>query len=323
MAPKVSVIIPTYNSARFVADAIDSVLVQDYPNKEVIVVDDGSTDNTAELIANYDQQVKLIRQENAGPAAARNNGVRASTGELVAFLDSDDFWLPGKLVAQVAYLEHHPDTALVFHDWDVSMSETEKDKTLRADIKRLRHRHTKPDLATCMDGWLYNELLFDSIMTTISVMMRRSLFDQLGGFDESLPQGQDYDMWLRASRETRIAKLCDKLAVISKRQGSISTTLRPVNYRARILERTLDRWGGKGPDGRITPEWQTNHSLMTYWLEFGYLHAFRGGDRDVAMRAFLQAMKYEPWQLKIWLNLARTFATRFILGSEGASRKRS
>lgn len=319
MSTQVSVVIPAYNSAAFIADAIDSALLQDYPHKEIIVVDDGSTDGTPELVAGYGEQVRLMRQHNAGPAAARNHGVRVSQGELIAFLDSDDYWLPGKLTAQVAYLDRHEDIALLFHDWEVATAQTDDDKRLRASIRTTGQTHRQARLSVCQEGWLYNELLFDSIMTTISVMMRRTLFDRLGGFDESLPQGQDYDMWLRASRETRIAKLCDKLAVISKRPGSISTTFRAVNYRALILENTLAKWGGKGPDGRNTSKRQTDQSLMTYWLEFGYLHAFRGGDRDVAMRAFLRALKYQPWHAKLYLLLCRTLASRLVLGKGGAN----
>jgi glycosyltransferase involved in cell wall biosynthesis len=310
----VSVVIPAFNSEPFITNAIDSALTQDYANKEVIVVDDGSTDNTAELVKEYGSQVNFIRQGNSGPGAARNRGVAASGGEYIAFLDSDDFWLPGKLTAQVNFLERRPDIALLFHDWLVVNAGSEEDLHLRSAINSANIESSPVDHKTCEDGWLYNALLFDSIMTTISVMMRRSLFDKLNGFDESLPQGQDYDLWLRASRETRIAKLCARLAVISIRPGSITTTLRPVNYRAHILERALARWGRIGPDGAVTPKRDVNMALSLYWFDFAYGHSYNG-DRNVAIRSFYKSLMLNPLQLNAWLHLVRVSVIRLITGS--------
>jgi len=115
--PLVSVIIPAFNARLHIGAALSSVLDQDYPNLEIIVVDDGSSDETSKEALRYGERVRVIRQANAGPAAARNRGVSASRGELLAFIDADDVWIAGKLVAQVRYLREHPDVGVVFGAW--------------------------------------------------------------------------------------------------------------------------------------------------------------------------------------------------------------
>ena len=112
--PRVSVIIPTYNSARFVVQAVESVLAQTYSDFEVIVVDDGSTDNTPVALAGYRQKIRYLHQENRGPSAARNAGYRASQGDYVLFLDSDDLIPPDTLERQVSFLNDHPEFGLVY-----------------------------------------------------------------------------------------------------------------------------------------------------------------------------------------------------------------
>lgn len=113
-SPLVSVIIPTYNRASLITQAVDSVLARSYRSVEIIVVDDGSTDETEAVLARYGHSIRFIRQPNLGRSEARNTGLEAARGTLVAWLDSDNYWHPGKLAAQVDYLERHPDTGLVF-----------------------------------------------------------------------------------------------------------------------------------------------------------------------------------------------------------------
>ena len=108
---EISVVIPAYNHGRFLREAIDSVLAQTYAPLEIIVVDDGSTDDTEQIVRSYGDRVRYIRQQNAGVGAARNNGIANARGEYVAFLDSDDLWLPEKLAVQVEYMRRHPECA--------------------------------------------------------------------------------------------------------------------------------------------------------------------------------------------------------------------
>ncbi|MCK4819314.1 glycosyltransferase family 2 protein, partial [bacterium] len=118
--PNVSVIIPTCNRAEYITQAIDSVLAQTYTDYEIIVVDDGSTDNTKEVMEPYMDRIRYIYQENAGVSAARNTGIKAAKGDWVAFLDSDDEWLPGKLAVQIRAVERHPQ--LVAHMVNVNLT---------------------------------------------------------------------------------------------------------------------------------------------------------------------------------------------------------
>jgi len=303
MQPSVSVIIPAHNAASFITEAVNSALAQSYPHKEVVVVDDGSTDGTWQVLAGFDGRIRALRQDNAGPAVARNRGVQAASGDLLAFLDADDLWLPDKLRQQVRCLAEYPDCRLVFHNWHVVQFGSGEEAALLEQV-RAADAAPLPDYRPRPLGWLYNELLLDSVFCTDAVMMRRVLFEEAGGFDESLPQGQDYDLWLRLSRLTPVVKLDAPLAVVRIRSGSISTTPRAVNYRARIVQRTLERWGRVGPDGRVTGAAAVRAVLAQNWFEFGYGHLCRGDGR-VAVDAFRRAIALRPTRAKAWINLLR------------------
>jgi len=183
-APAVSVIIPTYNRAGTIARAIDSVLAQDYLNFELIVVDDGSTDTTSDTLGTYGDKIRIIRQENRGVSAARNRGIAAARGDLIAFLDSDDYWLDGKLARQVAFFRDHPDTLIC---------QTEELWVRNGRRVNPGTRHRK------RGGDIFIPSLSLCIVSPSTVMMRRGLFEAVGLFDESLPACEDYDLWLRVT----------------------------------------------------------------------------------------------------------------------------
>jgi glycosyltransferase involved in cell wall biosynthesis len=182
--PLISVIIPTYNRAGVLPEAIDSALSQDYGNFEVIIVDDGSTDETPALLERYGTRITVIRQSNRGVSAARNRGVREANGDLIAFLDSDDLWQPGKLSTQAAFYKSHP---------DVLVCQTEETWIRNGRRVNPKHRHKKPS------GWIFEPSLALCLVSPSAVMIRRGLFEEMGGFDESLPACEDYDLWLRIS----------------------------------------------------------------------------------------------------------------------------
>ncbi len=178
----VSVIIPTYNRAWILKEAIDSVLSQDYENFELIVVDDGSEDKTKELLDGYKNRLRMIKQKNSGVSAARNKGLRAAYGEFIAFLDSDDIWLSGKLSAQVDFFLSHP------HAFICQTEEIWIRKGKRVNPK---NKHKKPS------GDIFEPSLALCLVSPSAVMMRRRLFDEVGFFDETLYACEDYDLWLR------------------------------------------------------------------------------------------------------------------------------
>jgi len=183
-SPRISVVLPTYNRSWSLKEAVDSVLRQDYPEYELIVVDDGSTDHTSQILEGYRGRLSVIRQSNRGVSTARNRGIEAAEGELIAFLDSDDTWLPEKLTAQVAFFRHHPDALIC------QTEETWVRNGVRVNPKK---RHRKPS------GMIFEQSLALCLVSPSAVMMRRKLFDDVGFFDESLPACEDYDMWLRVA----------------------------------------------------------------------------------------------------------------------------
>lgn len=189
-SPKVSVIIPTYNNAKFIGEAIDSVLNQTYQDFEIIVVDDGSTDNTEEVLSKYKNRIRYIYQKNKGPAAAKNKGILASQSKYIATLDSDDIWLPQKLQLQVDLLDSNKQLGLVYTDtYQVNID----DKSIDKETYFNRY---KP-----CSGRVLDKLLFHNFIPSLTVMMRRSCLEKAGLFDESLYTGEDWDLWLRIAEE--------------------------------------------------------------------------------------------------------------------------
>jgi glycosyltransferase involved in cell wall biosynthesis len=180
--PLISVIIPTYNRPDMVIEAVDSVLNQNFPDMELIVVDDGSTDETLDRLDAYGSRVTLLSQANKGVSAARNYGVSKSSGRYVAFLDSDDFWLPGKLFAQMDFFLNQPDARIC---------QTEEIWVRRGHRVNPKFKHHKPS------GMIFSQSLALCLVSPSAVMLRRDLFDEMNGFDESLPACEDYDLWLR------------------------------------------------------------------------------------------------------------------------------
>ena len=198
---RVSVVIPTYNRRALLREAVESVLGQTYRDFELIVVDDGSTDGTAEAMRAL-PGVGYVRQDHRGVSAARNRGVRAGSGDLVAFLDSDDLWRPAKLERQVAFMDAHPEA-------QVCQTEEVWIRNGARVNPGARHRKTPDDL--------FARSLGLCLVSPSAVMMRRDLFERVGGFDESLPACEDYDLWLRVTADESVPLLPEPLVV--KRGG--------------------------------------------------------------------------------------------------------
>jgi len=223
----VSVIIPTFNRARKVTRAISSVLYQNFTDYEIIVVDDGSSDGTREALAPFGQHIGLLSHtENLGVSAARNTGIEASRSPLIALLDSDDYWLPEKLSAQVNFFNTHP---------EAMACQTEEIWLRKGRRVNPRKRHRKPS------GDLFEPSLKLCLVSPSSVMVRRSLLDEVGLFDEGLPACEDYDLWLRISCQHPIY-LIDRQLVIKEGGGEdqLSTGLMGLDrFRIRALIKLL------------------------------------------------------------------------------------
>lgn len=209
----VSVVIPAHNAQWCVEKAIDSALNQGYPSCEVIVVNDGSTDGTASILARYRKRIRVIEQENTGLSRARNAGIGQALGEFVAFLDADDHWAPTKLERQVALLQAQP---------NIGFCSTE---TIAAD------EHGREVNRWCCP------VMSQSVLHTIfaqnaavagsgsSVLVRREVLDRVGLFDPALRSLEDIDMWMRMAAVTDYACINEPLTYILKRRGSMSGDL--------------------------------------------------------------------------------------------------
>ena len=182
--PLVSVIIPTYNRAWVLKEAIDSVLAQEFKDFELIVVDDGSTDNTGKILGSYEQDIIVLRQSHKGVSAARNRGIAEAAGRLVAFLDSDDLWLPRKLTSQVDFFSSNPAAVI---------NQTEEIWVRNGVRVNPKTRHHK------FSGMIFERSLAMCLVSPSAVMIKKNLFSKVGVFDENLPACEDYDLWLRIS----------------------------------------------------------------------------------------------------------------------------
>lgn len=214
-APRISIIIPVYNRAALVGRALDSVFAQTYRDYEIIVVDDGSSDGSAELLESYGDRLITLRQANAGAAAARNSGIAMARGEFIAFLDSDDEWCADKLRRQLEYYDAYPEVALVYTDMvEVVDGRVESEAYLHCGA-----------YSRVGEGQIYESLLEENFIFTPTVMVRRTVFDGVGMFDTQLAICEDRDLWLKIARQFSVGFL-DLPLTIRHRHGANLTTNR-------------------------------------------------------------------------------------------------
>jgi glycosyltransferase involved in cell wall biosynthesis len=224
--PAVSVIIPTHNRAAMVREAIESVLAQSYADRELIVVDDGSTDGTRAAVAAFLPQLTYIYQEHQGVSAARNRGAAMARGEYLAFLDSDDLWLAHKLTRQMRFMESHPEAIVCYTD------EIWIRKGMRVNPMKKHRKYSGMIFAYCLPL---------CIISPSSVLFLRRLFEEADGFDETLAVCEDYDLWLRIAARHPVYLVNEPLIV--KRGGHDDQLSRSRTgqdrYRIAALEKLL------------------------------------------------------------------------------------
>lgn len=217
--PLVSVIIPTYNRARLAERAIGSVRRQTFRDFELIVVDDGSDDETAETLARFGSEIRVIAQENRGVSAARNSGLGAAHGELLAFLDSDDEWLPDKLERQTNRFRSRRQL-FICHTEEIWYR----------NGKELRQK----DIHRKQGGCFFERALERCLISPSSVMMSRGLLDDVGWFDENLPAAEDYDLWLRVTAFHEVDFIPEPLVIKHGGHGDQLSMTTPAIDRYRI-----------------------------------------------------------------------------------------
>jgi len=249
---KVSVIIPTYNRSSLLKIAIDSVLMQSYENYEIIVIDDGSNDTTAKLVNSYvSTKIRYFYQKNRGRSAARNLGIKMAHGEYVAFLDSDDMFLPPKLELQVHELDANPSIGLVY---SYAKNIDEKGNCLSY--------HFEGNLS----GWVYPALLFikNNVITTPTVMVRAKVLAEVGEFDESMDVCEDLDLWRRIARSHQIMQIQQPLSLVRIRTEDKIDVIEFVRNRRLYYEKAISE------DLSLLNDMKKLYSEL-YWTALGLL----------------------------------------------------
>jgi len=265
-----SVVIPAYNCARYLAQALESVFSQTEPAGEIIIVDDGSTDNTKEVAASFAGRIKYIYQENAGPAAARNRGVEDAKGEWIAFLDGDDAWLPWRISVAAKLIANNPGAVLFCGRWvDIS---ADPQPPCASDLNKIRVLSLR-------------ELAESNPVGTSTVIMRRDIFMRLGGFDPVFRGLEDYDLWMRAAKDHLLVYADIPLSRYRFILGSLSMDGRL------FLPQGIRLFNKAFGEGGVLSGYvdQKPKALAKLYISVSWM-AFQHGSRGAALRYLLSAL---------------------------------
>lgn len=309
--PRVSVVIPTYNASPFIERTLRSVLDQDFTELEVVVVDDGSTDNTTAIVEGFENRVRLIRQKNAGVAAARNRAIAEARGDLVAFLDHDDVWYPGKLRRQVELLDSRPDVGVVYGNAQF----------IDLEDKRMWTYLSPPRLHR---GSVLVPLFLDCFIPLLTAVVRADLIAKIGAFSPRWHIAEDYDLFLRAAEVTKVDYVDGIVAGYRIHPGNLSRS-----YARRILEEqeVLTACLARDPSLRSqVGETAVRLRMSGLRCEPGHALVFQGHLREAARYFGPRTAGQVPAAVPLWL--AGRLGPRFVMTArrmyrwarEGASR---
>lgn len=278
--PKVSVVIPTYNRAHTLSKSLNSVLNQTYQNFEIIIVDDGSSDNTEDVIRNFQKKDKRIiyvkHEKNKGQSAAENTGIKIAKGDYIAFQDSDDEWLPKKLEKQIKLIEKSPSDLGVVYTGLLRIMGNKRIYVPGSWVKQ-------------KDGYIYNELLKGNFVSTPTILARKECFQKLGMFDERLKALQDWDLVLRFSKFYKFGFIDEPLVLAPFMTDSLS-----VNYKTMLASYELII--SKYYDDFYKDKFIASiHNLSLSSLHFKCRN-FKMGIRYL-MKAFKEDLKYMEYHL--------------------------
>lgn len=313
---KVSVIIPTYNRGHVVGQAIESVLAQTYRNFEVLVVDDGSVDDTARRLPSWTEggdrarRVRYLRRPHRGVAAARNAGVAAAAGSVVSFLDSDDLWKPDKLEHEVGFLLRHPDADAVFSDLEKQDGRLFLPSFMRASpVFARRLSGLAPGQEVVLSGRaMYLALLQEAFVKPSALTLRRGAFERAGGFDESWSSCEDWEFLLRFAKRARFGYIDRPLAVLRLSPDSLHRVDQPRGEAAMLALLAREREALQGDrEARAAVERGLRERVKSFawyyegagrrWRATGvFLRGFRvTGDPELLARA---AVPWMPFALR-------------------------
>lgn len=290
--PLVSVVIATYNMGRYLPEAVASASDQTYGSLEVIIVDDGSTDDTADIVARWqpDARIRYIRQENLGQQIAKNRGVAEAKGDYIAFLDADDRWKPDKLQRQIPLFGDDPAVGVVYSD--AIIIDQDGRETGRRDIGHPQGRVTEA-------------LLYDNFVSFSSAVVSRQALDRCGVFDESLPMSIDYDLWLRISTEFDFRYVDDALLEYRVWPGQMSHKM---VKRTDCILRILDKFERNHADLASAGVMARARSSTLVSRGFARMTASQG--RLTAIRDMARAICIDPQYVPAWKGVAKVILGR-------------
>lgn len=296
MRALVSAIIPTYNYGHFVARAIDSVLAQTYSPIECIVVDDGSSDDTRQVLEGYGDRIRAIHQVNRGPSAARNNGIAAARGRYLGFLDADDVWKPRKIERQLEMLEADAETGAV----GCAVELVAEGGAPRA----VQPRPTTPQLperlrrVAVRDHWVEG--------SGSGALVPRTVLDAVGGFDEEMRAAEDWDLWLRIAARYRIGNVPEILLTIFRHgTGSFRNAEKVEHFQWKVYQAAIARWPDL-LDGRTR-----RRMRALIHADAGGEYRF-AGDQGEALRRYLDSLREWPLDAMRWKIVANLLARRVL-----------
>lgn len=275
MSSLVSIIIPCYNQGQFLAEAIQSAIGQDYEQKEIIVVNDGATDNTREVATKFLQAIKYIEQKNLGVSAARNAAIRISNGDYIAFLDSDDVLLPGSITKRIAYLESHPDISLICSD-SIFFNES----GLLGLRSQLLNRPKN------IDNFRWETVDYNATLST--VMLRRFCLEKAGLFEESIQNAEDWLMWVRMSRYFNMAFIDEPLIKYRLHSGNFTRSIKFNNVGHRVAISQII-------NAPYFDDYPAHFRAQLLFLRFA--SAWRLEPKRGALYYFINAIKTNPSQI--------------------------
>lgn len=276
----ISVIIPTFNRKDTLKAAIKSVFAQTLHPDEVIIVDCGSTDGTKEAVYNCNEPIKFLETKTSGASAQRNIGIFNAKGSYIAFLDDDDIWHPEKLKIQMGFLDQHPEISMI----------SAGNIRIGGDIKIHRPKW--------IIGDLYQKLFMKSFISTPSVMVKREVFDKVGGFNENYKRAEDYDLWLRISRYFHLAHTKTPLAWIRKSKNRLSDNKIDLRKSAiKVIQENYD-------SNKISPR-KLNRRISGIEISLGRRYIKSGNKRE-GKKQFLSAIKRYPYSIRSYRYLVST-----------------
>lgn len=285
--PMVSVVIPVRNCREYIDQAVLSVLGQSYGNFELLVIDDGSDDDDYTRLGAMDPRIQVVRLSGCGVSKARNVGMEKARGRYIAFLDADDVWFPGKLEAQIQYLDRNPSVGVVFGGFVRWVADEAGQFQPASELVT-----TVPADSGCdpsRSGWLYLRLINGLLVGMNTAVVRRSLYEAIGGFNESMRQAEDYDFWLKASRLMEMHSLVGAVALYRIHSASAMHRLSVHSGLAYLLQSARLRWGLTQNDGLTMSERQFSQRLGSVYFDHGYSHYWHGS-LSVAQEAFWRSM---------------------------------